>query len=99
MNSTTGPKRPEDSGRNDSAGFPSSEGSLPISKEPFYIGEIVAGKYRVERVIGEGAMGVVLAATHIELDEIVAMKFIRPELQEVPGVVGRFAREAKALVR
>jgi serine/threonine protein kinase len=77
----------------------SSESAITLRSDPFEVGEIVAGKYRVERVIGEGAMGIVLAATHLELDEIVAMKFIRPEVQAVPGVVGRFAREAKASAR
>jgi serine/threonine-protein kinase len=52
----------------------------------------------VEHVIGVGSMGVVLAAKHLELDERVAIKFIRSEMQKLPGVLSRFAREAKAAV-
>jgi len=59
-------------------------------------GTTISGKYRIERVIGEGAMGVVLAARHVELDEQVAIKFIRPEMHALPDVLSRFAREAKA---
>src|SRR5688572_11914938 len=44
-------------------------------------------------------MGVVLAATHLGIDEKVAIKFIRSEMQKLPGVLARFAREAKAAVR
>jgi len=42
-------------------------------------GEIVGGKYRVERVLGAGGMGVVVSAHHIQLDEKVALKFLLPE--------------------
>ena len=62
-------------------------------------GQILAGKYRVERRIGEGAMGVVLAATHLGLNETVAMKFIRPDARELPGVLERFGTEAKVAAR
>jgi serine/threonine-protein kinase len=63
------------------------------------IGTTICGKYRIESVIGSGAMGVVVAARHLELEERVALKFIRPHMQGDPGVVSRFAREAKASVR
>jgi serine/threonine protein kinase len=59
-------------------------------------GTVISGKYRVEHHIGEGAMGVVVAARHLELDELVAIKFIRPEMHALPDVFSRFAREAKA---
>ena len=41
-------------------------------------GDVVVGKYRVERVIGTGGMGVVVAARHLDLDQPVALKFILP---------------------
>jgi eukaryotic-like serine/threonine-protein kinase len=59
-------------------------------------GTVIGGKYRVERGIGEGAMGVVVAARHLELDELVAIKVIRPEMHALPDVMTRFSREAKA---
>ena len=69
------------------------------SKFPVCIGEIVAGKYRVERVLGSGGMGVVVAATHLELDQLVALKFILPQALAGSGNVERFMREARAAVR
>ena len=62
-------------------------------------GEILAGKFRIERVLGQGAMGVVVAATHIQLDERVALKFLLPEALINADAVARFAREARAAVK
>jgi len=62
-------------------------------------GEILAGKYRIERVLGHGGMGVVVAARHLELDERVAIKFLLPSTLAIPEVVARFAREARAAVK
>jgi eukaryotic-like serine/threonine-protein kinase len=62
-------------------------------------GDILAGKYCIEQVLGTGGMGVVVAARHLELDERVAIKFLLPEALENPEVVARFAREARAAVR
>jgi hypothetical protein len=42
-------------------------------------GQVLAGKYRVERVLGRGGMGVVVAAHHVQLDERIAIKFMLPE--------------------
>ncbi|HWA77755.1 MAG TPA: serine/threonine-protein kinase [Polyangiaceae bacterium] len=63
------------------------------------IGEVLAGKYRIERVLGQGGMGVVVAATHLQLDERVALKFLLPEALANPEIVARFAREARAAVK
>src|SRR6185369_12258675 len=62
-------------------------------------GEILAGKYRVDRVLGVGGMGVVVAAHHLELDDRVAVKFLLPETLGNPDAVARFAREARAAVK
>jgi serine/threonine-protein kinase len=62
-------------------------------------GQILAGKYRVEEVLGVGGMGVVVAARHIELDSKVALKFLLPALLSNREAVGRFAREARAAVK
>ena len=62
-------------------------------------GDLLAGKYRVDRVIGSGGMGVVVAARHLGLDTKVAIKMLRPEMLNQEEVVARFGREAKAAAR
>src|SRR5512136_2522104 len=62
-------------------------------------GDVLAGKYRIERILGAGGMGVVVAAHHIHLDEKVAIKFLLPEALANPEAVARFGREARAAVR
>jgi serine/threonine-protein kinase len=62
-------------------------------------GDVVAGKYRVERVLGQGGMGVVLAAQHLQLDTKVALKLLLPEALGNSEAVARFLREARAAVR
>ena len=62
-------------------------------------GEILGGKYRVDRVLGSGAMGVVLAARHLGLDARVAIKLLRPHMLEHEDAIARFAREAQAAAR
>jgi serine/threonine-protein kinase len=62
-------------------------------------GEVIAGKYRIERVLGEGGMGVVVAAHHLQLDEKVAIKFLLPGALGSTEVVSRFVREARAAVK
>ena len=62
-------------------------------------GDLLAGKYRIEREIGEGGMGKVVVARHLELDEPVAIKFLLPEALGNPEAVMRFAREARASVK
>jgi hypothetical protein len=69
------------------------------SSDPIQVGDLVAGKYRVDRVLGEGGMGVVVAATHEQLDERVALKFLRPAVATNPEIVQRFVREARAAVK
>ena len=62
-------------------------------------GDVLAGKYRVERVLGQGGMGVVVAAHHLQLDEKVALKFLLPEALGNPEALARFEREARAAVK
>jgi serine/threonine protein kinase len=66
---------------------------------PVVEGEILAGKYRVERVLGAGGMGVVVAARHLQLDQLVALKFVLPSALEESTTGERFLREARAAVR
>jgi len=78
-----------------------ADGSTPSAADPrsVLIGMLVGEKYRVERVLGEGAMGIVLAARHVQLDELVAIKCIRATVPWSEDVISRFAREAKACAR
>jgi serine/threonine-protein kinase len=62
-------------------------------------GQILGGKYRVDRVLGAGGMGMVVSATHLHLEERVAIKFLLPEALQVPEAVARFGREARAAVK
>jgi eukaryotic-like serine/threonine-protein kinase len=62
-------------------------------------GDVLAGKYRVERVLGVGGMGYVVSAMHLELGQRVAVKFLMPELCKSDEPVMRFLREARAAVR
>jgi serine/threonine-protein kinase len=68
-------------------------------KPPVAEGEVLAGKYRVERVLGVGGMGIVVAATHLDLDQRVAIKFLLPSAMENEEAVSRFQREARAASR
>lgn len=62
-------------------------------------GDILGGKYRVEKVLGAGGMGVVVAARHVELNQRVALKFMLKEAMVDPAHAERFLREAKAAVQ
>ncbi len=63
------------------------------------VGDVIAGKFRVDRVLGAGGMGVVVEARDIDLDERVAIKLLLPAALERPDLVARFRREARAAVK
>ena len=62
-------------------------------------GEILAGKYRVDGVLGAGGMGIVVAAHHVQLDERFAIKLVLPSALKDATVVARFAQEARAAAK
>jgi eukaryotic-like serine/threonine-protein kinase len=62
-------------------------------------GDVFAEKYRVDRVLGRGGMGVVLAATHELLGHQVALKFLLPSAAVDEETAARFLREAKVTAR
>src|SRR2546423_1375267 len=66
---------------------------------PVHPGDVLSGKFRVERVLGVGGMGVVVAATHLQLGQLVALKFMLKQALQFPDNVARFEREARAAVR
>jgi serine/threonine-protein kinase len=63
------------------------------------IGSMIAGRYRIERVVGAGGMGFVYAARHVQLGELVAVKMLHPKVAVDEQSVERFLREARACVR
>ena len=72
----------------------------PVNPQsPVQPGDVIASKYRVERVLGIGGMGVVLAAWHLELEQRVAIKLMLPNVAQQPEYTARFLREGKAAVR
>ena len=67
----------------------------PPPPSPVQPGEVVAGKYVVDREIAAGGMGLVFSAKHVELDQAVALKFMRAELRGHIST-SRFTLEARA---
>lgn len=59
------------------------------------IGQTVAGRYRIEAVIGRGGMGVVYRAVQLPMERPVALKMLRPEMLGSPKARARFEREAR----
>jgi eukaryotic-like serine/threonine-protein kinase len=62
-------------------------------------GDVIAGKYRIDRILGEGGMGAVARATHLLTRSAVALKFMSPMIVRVDGAVERFLREGQAAAR
>lgn len=69
---------------------------MPILTPSERLGTVVDGKYRLDRILGEGGFGVVYAGTHLRLDRQVAVKFLHPQHSQNADVVERFMREARA---
>jgi serine/threonine-protein kinase len=59
-------------------------------------GEVLDGKYRIERMLGEGGMGAVAKATHLLRRAPVALKFMSGAVLSLPGAVERFVNEGVA---
>lgn len=73
---------------------PANKNAAPVLE-----GQIVAGKYRIGRLLGAGSMGVVMAARHVELGHLVAIKFLSERVRSLAWGEERFRREARALAR
>src|SRR5690554_3517454 len=57
------------------------------------VGELLGGRYRVESVVGYGALGTVLRARHITMGREVALKLLRPELSGHPAIRRRLIKQ------
>src|SRR5262245_26961286 len=75
--------------------FPREEESLGVD----FVGRVIDSRYRVLRKIGEGGMGTVYAAEHVEIGKIVAIKILHPHYSTEQELVERFRREARAASR
>ena len=75
--------------------FPREEESLGVD----FAGRVIDSRYRVLRKIGEGGMGTVYAAEHVEIGKIVAIKILHPHYSTEQELVERFRREARAASR
>jgi serine/threonine protein kinase len=64
-----------------------------------FSGQTLAGKYRLEELLGKGGMGAVFRATHTGTDRVVALKLIAPGFMDHAEFVARFQREAQATGR
>ena len=62
-------------------------------------GTTLAGKYRIDRIVGAGGMCLVYEAEHVHLRQAVALKILKPELARDPTAVARFAQEAQAAAK
>lgn len=66
---------------------------------PVREGDVLSGKFKVERILGMGGMGVVVAARNLHLDQLVALKFMLPQAMVNKEAKARFMREARAVAR
>src|SRR5437773_1353635 len=79
-------------------GTPLGTKKTEIVEDP-YVGLVVAGQFRIEQLIGIGAMGRVYRAHQSGIERDVAIKILHRELLRNPTVIERFHREAKVASR
>jgi serine/threonine protein kinase len=76
---------------------PPAAAQLPVDPHPsHYLGQILDGRYQVERMLGEGGMGWVFEVSHLQIGRKLALKILLPQHSAQPDVVSRFRREARA---
>jgi serine/threonine protein kinase len=70
--------------------------SDPSSESLAAVGSVVAGRYRLTRLLGEGGMGAVYEAEHVEIGKRVAIKLVRSIHAKHSEIAARFKREARS---
>jgi serine/threonine protein kinase len=71
----------------------------PLEEGSRMVGALLSGRYQIKRMCGEGGMGRVYEAEHIEIGKRVAIKVLHPAYSRTPDLVERFRREARAASR
>lgn len=69
---------------------------MPLLTPQERIGTVIAGRYRIESMLGQGGMGVVLGGRHELTGRPIAIKLLLPSFVEEPELIARFFQEAKA---
>ncbi|HSM04637.1 MAG TPA: protein kinase [Longimicrobiales bacterium] len=74
-----------------------SDGIPPPAEEPGpeLVGTVLAGRYRIVKMLGEGAMGAVYLGEHLRIGRLDAIKVLRPALSKDPESIARFTRGAQ----
>ncbi|HTB56355.1 MAG TPA: serine/threonine-protein kinase, partial [Polyangia bacterium] len=85
-----GPSADSSSADSNSADSNSASGSATV------VGSVIGGRYYVRRLLGEGGMGRVFEAEHIDIGRRVALKILHPAYSQTPDLVERLRREARA---
>jgi serine/threonine protein kinase len=88
----------------DSQGASAAAAKAPVDEEeyssaPDVVGQILDDRYRVEHLLGEGGMGRVYLAEHVDIGKRVAVKVLHPVYSRMPDLVERFRREARAATK
>jgi len=80
-------------GRENRATHSRSNSTARQSSDALEIGTVLANRYEIVRMIGEGGMGAVYQARDLQLNRLMALKVIRPDLAKDPEIVNRFKQE------
>jgi serine/threonine protein kinase len=68
-----------------------------IQQRPLYVGDVIAGRFKLQQTLGDGAMGQVFVAENLAIGQRVAVKVLKAELLADPTFRMRFQQEAEAI--